>query len=51
MANDKPGRDLIPGLWIKRLTSARNHFKQLLISIVEKTILYSLLPQKNRIKL
>ena len=33
MANDKPGRDLIPGLWIKRLTSTRGHFKQLLISI------------------
>ena len=33
MANDKPGRDLIPGLWIKRLTSTRDHFKQLLISI------------------
>ena len=33
MANDKPGRDLIPGLWIKRLTTTRDHFKQLIISI------------------
>ena len=33
MVNDKPGRDLIPGLWINRLTSTRDQFKQLLISI------------------
>ena len=33
MANEKPGRDLIPGLWIKRLTTTRDHFKQLIISI------------------
>ena len=30
MANDKPERDLIPGLWIKKLTSTREHFKKLL---------------------
>ena len=35
MANDKPGRDLIPRLWIKRLTSMRDHFKQPLISIYD----------------
>ena len=33
MANDKLGRDLIPGLWIKKLTSTREHFKKLLSSV------------------
>ena len=33
MASDKPGRHPIPGLWIKRLTSTRDHFEQLLISV------------------
>ena len=33
MANDKLGRDLIPGLWIKKLTGTREHFKKLLSSV------------------
>ena len=32
LANDKPGRDLIPGLWIKRLSSMKEHFKRNLIN-------------------
>ena len=28
LANDKPGRDLLPGLWIKRLSSMKEHFKR-----------------------
>ena len=32
LANDKPGRDLVPGLWIKRLSSMKEHFKRNLIN-------------------
>ena len=29
LANDKPGRDLIPGLWIQKLSSMKEHFKKI----------------------
>ena len=32
LVNDKPGRDLFPGLWIKRLSSMKEHFKRNLIN-------------------
>ena len=32
LANDKPGRDLVPGSWIKKLNSMKEQFKKNLIN-------------------
>ena len=38
LANDKPGRDLVAGLWLKRIKSMKEHYKQQLVHLLQNKL-------------